>query len=62
MEHFEYHPFEGKKFQLMCRAMGFGLGQAPTSIGYYSICAILMGLVENSSQTRPTGISVEFER
>ena len=42
--------------------MGFGLGQAPTSIGYYCICAIFMGLVEDNSQARPTGISMELER
>ena len=42
--------------------MGLSLAQAPTCIGYYSVYAILMALVENSSQTRPTGISVELER
>ena len=61
MEFFNYHPLEGKKFQLACRVMGFSLVQAPTGIGYYSICAILMGLVKDSSQTRATGISVKLE-
>ena len=42
--------------------MGFGLGKAPTSIGYYCIHAILMGLVEDNSQARPTSNSVELER
>ena len=42
--------------------MGLGLDKAPTSIGYYCFCAIFAGLVEDSSQTRPTSISVELER
>ena len=42
--------------------VGLSLAQAPTGIDYYSICAILMGLIENSPQTRPAGISVELER
>ena len=46
----------------MCRVVGFSFGQAPTGIGYYSICAILVGLVENCSQTKPTDISMEPER
>ena len=41
--------------------MGFSLAQASTGIGYYSICAILMGLVEDSYQPRATGISVKLE-
>ena len=59
MEFWGYCPLEGKK--LVCWVVGLSLAQAPTGIGYYSICAILTGLVENSSQTRPTGISVELE-
>ena len=62
MECFDYHPIEGEKFQLVCRVVGLSLGQAPADIDYHSVCAILMGLVENSSQTRPQGISVELER
>ena len=62
IEFFNYHPLEGEKLQLMCWVMGLGLGQAPTGIGYYSLYAILVGLVEHSSQTRPTGITLELER
>ena len=62
MEFFDYHPLEGKKFQLVCEVVGFSPGQAPTGIGYYSVCAILMDLVQHSSHARPTGISVELER
>ena len=61
MELFNYHPLEGKKFQLVHWVMGFSLAQASTGIGYYSICAILVGLVEDCSQTRTTGISVKLE-
>ena len=62
MEFFDYHSLEDKKFQLVDGVMGLSLAQASTGIGYYSICAILMGLVEDSSQTRATGISVKFEQ
>ena len=58
MKLFNYSPCEAKKFQLVCRVVGFGLSQAPTSIGYDWICAIFMGLVEDSSQARPTNIGV----
>ena len=61
MEFFNYCSLKGEKFQLVHRVVGLSLVQAPTGIGYYSICTILMSLVENSSQTRPTGISVELE-
>ena len=62
MKHFDYSPHEGKKFQFLGRVMGFSLCQAPTSIGYDCISTILTGLVENSSQARPTSISMELER
>ena len=62
VEFLNYYPLEGKKFQLVCRVLGYSLGQAPTSIGYFHVCAILADLVEGSSQARPTGISVELER
>ena len=41
--------------------MGFSLAQASFGIGYHSICAILVGLVEDCSQTRTTGINVKLE-
>ena len=62
MEFFNYCPLEDKKLQFVCWVVGLRLAHAPTGIGYYRIYAILMGLVKNSSQTRPTGISVELER
>ena len=58
---FDYCPLEGEKLQIVCWVVGLSLAQASTDISYYSICAILTGLVENSSQTSPTGISVELE-
>ena len=62
MEFFNYHPHEGKTFKLVCWVMEFSLCQTPTSISSYCICAIFVDLVEDSSQARPTGISVELER
>ena len=61
VEFFNYHPLEGEKLQLVCRLMGLSLGQAPTSISYYCVCAIFVGLVDDRSQARPTGISVELK-
>ena len=62
MEFFNYCSLEGKKSQIVYWVMGFSLGQVPTSIGHYCVCAIFMGLVEDSSQTRPTSIGVELKR
>ena len=62
MESLDYHPLEGEKLQLVCWVVGLNLAQAPTGIGYYSICGILVGLVENNTEARSTGISVELER
>ena len=62
MEFLDYCPLEGKKYKLVCGLMEFGLGPAPSSIGYYCACAIFVGLVEDGSQARPTSISVELER
>ena len=47
--------------QLVCWVVGFGLAQASTSIGYYSFGAILLGLIEDSSQTSATSISMKLE-
>ena len=46
---FDYCPLEGQKFQLVCWVVGLSLAQVSTGISYYSIHAILMGLVENIS-------------
>ena len=62
MKLFTYCPTKGKKFQLVCGVVGFGLGEAPTSIGFDCVCAIFVGLVEDSSQVRPTSIGVELKR
>ena len=62
MEFFNYHSLEGKKFQLLCQVVGCSLSHTPTSIDYSYVCAIFVGLVENSSQARPTSISVDLER
>ena len=62
MEFLNYCPLEDEKFQLVHWVMGFSFAQASTGKGYYSICAILMGLVKDSCQTRTTGISVKLEQ
>ena len=62
MELLHYSPLKGEKFQFMGWVMGFSLCQALTSIGCDCICTILVGLVEDGPQTRPTGISMELKR
>ena len=62
MELLNYSPLEGRKFQFMGWVVGFSLCEAPTSIGYDFICTILMGLIEDSPQARPTSISMEVKR
>ena len=59
MKSLNHCPLEGKKLQ--CWVVGFGLAQASTGIGYYCFGAILSGLIEDSSQTSATSISVELE-
>ena len=62
MELLNYSPLKGKKFQFMGQIMGFGLCQAQTSVGYDCIHAILVGLIEDGPQARPTIIGVELKR
>ena len=61
MEFLCHSPLEGEKHQLVCWVMGFGLAQASTSVGYYCFSAILSGLIEDSSQTSATSISMKLE-
>ena len=61
MELLNYSPLKGEKFQFMSRLMGFGICQAPTSIGYDCIHTMLRGLVEDSPQARPTSIGIELK-
>ena len=60
MQFFNYSPLKGMKFQFMDQVMGFGHWQVPTSIDYDCICTILVGLVEDGPQARPTGIGMEL--
>ena len=62
MEHLDYSSLKGGKFQFIGWVMGFSLCQAPTSVGYACIHTILIGLVEESPQARPTSISMELKR
>ena len=62
VEFLDHCPLQGEKLQLVCCVMGFSLAQVLTGIGYHSICAVLVGLVEDNSQTRTAGISVKLEK
>ena len=61
MEFLNHCPLEGKKLQLVCWVVGFGLAQASTGIGYYCFGAFLSGLIKESSQTSATNISMKLE-
>ena len=61
VEFLDHYPLEGKKLQLVSWVMGFSLVQAPTGIGYNCFGAILSCLVEDSSQTSVTSISMKLE-
>ena len=61
MEFLDHCPLKGKELQLKSWVMGFSLVQVPTGIGYDCFSAILSCLVEDSSQTSATGISMKLE-
>ena len=61
MKFLNHSPLEGKKFQLVCWVVEFSLAQASTGIGYYCFSAIISGLIEDSSSTSATSISVELD-
>ena len=61
MEFLGHCPLEGKELQLVCWVVRFSLAQAYTGVGYYCFGAILLSLIENSSQTSATGISMKLE-
>ena len=61
MEFLDHCPFEGEKLQLVCWVVGFSLAQASTGMGYYCFSAILSGLIEDSSHTSATIISMKLE-
>ena len=61
VEFLDHCPPEGKKLQLVHWVMGFSLVQPSTGIGYDCFSAILLCLVEDSSQTSATGISMKLE-
>ena len=62
MEFLNHCPLEGKKLQLVRWVVGFSLAQASTGVGYYYFSAILLGLIDNSSQTSATSISMKLEQ
>ena len=57
VEFLNHSPFKGEKLQFIGGVVGSSLCQTPTGIGYDSISPIIMSLIEDSSQTRPAGIS-----
>ena len=61
MEFLNHFPLEGEKPQLVYWVMGFSLVQASTGVGYGCFSPILSCLVEDSSQTSATGISMKLE-
>ena len=62
MEFLDHNPFEGEKLQFVGVVMRFSLCQTPTSVGDDSIHTIIMSLIEDSPQVRPTSIGIEFKR
>ena len=60
MEPLDHSSLKRKKLQFVGWVMGLSLGQAPASIGDDSIGPII-GLTEDSAQTRPTSIGVQLE-
>ena len=62
MEFLDHCPLEGEKLQPVCWVVGFSLAQVSTGIGYYCFGAILSGLIEDSSQTSATSISMKLEQ
>ena len=62
MEFLNHSSFEGEKFQLMGRVMGFSLCQTPTDIGYDSIHPIVTSLIEESPQATPASVNMELKK
>ena len=61
MEFLNHCPLEGKKFQLVCWVVGFGLAQASTGIGCHYFSALLSSLIEDCPQTSAICISMNLE-
>ena len=62
MEFLDHCTLQGEELQLVCWVVGFSLAKAATGIGYYCFGAILSGLIEDSSQTSVTSISMKLEQ
>ena len=45
MEFLDHCPLEGRKLQLVCWVVGFGLGQASTGVGYAITALVLSSWV-----------------
>ena len=62
MEFLDHSPLEGEKLQFVGGVVRFSLCQTPIGIGNDGISTIIMSLVEDSPQARPTSVSMEFKR
>ena len=62
IELLDHSPLKGEKLQFVAGIMGLSLCQTATGIGDDSIGPIMMSLVEDSPQARPTCIAVQFKR
>ena len=58
MELLDHSPLKGEKLQFVSWILGLSLGQAPASIGDDAISLIILGLVKDSPQARPTCVAV----
>ena len=62
MELFNHSQLKGEKLQFKDGVVGFSLCQAPTGVGYENIRPSIISEIEDSPQTRPTSISMQFKR
>ena len=62
MKFLNHSPLKGQKLQFMGGEMGLSLCQTPTGIGNDGSSPVIMSLVDESPQSRPASISVQFKR
>ena len=62
MEFLNHGPLKGEKLQFMARVVGFSHCQAPTGIDNDGISSVIMTMVEDWPQAKPTSVGVEFKR
>ena len=62
MELPDHGSLKSEKLQFVSLVMDLSLGHIPAGIGDEGISPIIMGLVEDSPQARPTSVSMQLER